>query len=59
MTRKEHIMAMKHYKAQLDDAFKMLRKSKSDDDKWFYISAIESIADNIRSEARSAKSAEE
>ena len=58
MTKQQHIAIMKHYKAQLDDAFRCLRHAKGREDKDYFVGCIETLADNLRSEARSARSAE-
>ena len=55
-TKQEHIAVMKCYKAQLDDTFKRLRKAKAKDEKDYFIGCIETLADKLRSESRSAKS---
>ena len=55
-TKQEHIVVMKYYKAQLDDTFKRLRKAKAKDEKDYFIRCIETLANNLRSESRSAKS---
>lgn len=55
-TKQEYIKVMKHYKAQLDDAFKCLRRAKDEEEKDYFIGCIETLADNLRSEARSARS---
>ena len=58
MTKREYIAVIKCYKAQLDDAFKCLRRAKAKDEKDYFIGCIETLADNLRSESRSARSAD-